>query len=77
MPPVVGIDVARRAENAVHAMSPTTSPRTCSTASDVDAELASAHRLTLESRDRARPPRCEEGKGVYARWDDDEQTLTF
>ncbi|BCN49957.1 dehydrogenase [Prescottella equi] len=79
LPPVVGIDVARRAENAVHADVPdNVAAHLQHGFGDVDAELASApHRLTLDLEIERSASMPMEGKGVYARWDDDEQTLTF
>ncbi|MGV9865155.1 aerobic carbon-monoxide dehydrogenase large subunit [Rhodococcus koreensis] len=79
LPPVVGIDVARQADNAVHADVPdNVAAHLQHGFGDVDAELANApHRLTLNLEIERSASMPMEGKGVYARWDTDEQALTF
>ncbi|AUS34946.1 MULTISPECIES: aerobic carbon-monoxide dehydrogenase large subunit [Rhodococcus] len=77
--PVVGIDVARTAANAVHADVPdNVAAHLQHGFGDLDAELAAApHRLTLDLEIERSASMPMEGKGVYARWDGDENTLTF
>ncbi|MDA3644032.1 xanthine dehydrogenase family protein molybdopterin-binding subunit [Saccharopolyspora indica] len=79
LPPVVGIEAARRADHAVHAEIPdNVAAHLQHGFGDVDAELAKApHRLTLDLEIERSASMPMEGKGVYARWDDDEQALTF
>lgn len=79
LPPVVGIDTARRAEHAVHADVPDNIGAHLQHGfGDVDAELAKApHRLTLNLDIERSASMSMEGKGVFARWDDDEETMTF
>ncbi|MDJ0427323.1 aerobic carbon-monoxide dehydrogenase large subunit [Rhodococcus fascians] len=77
--PVVGIDTARVAARRVHDDVPdNVAAHLQHGFGDIDAELAAApHRVTLDlniERSAAMPM---EGKGVYARWDSDEETLTF
>ncbi|NIL84162.1 Caffeine dehydrogenase subunit alpha [Rhodococcus fascians] len=77
--PVVGIDTARVAARRVHDDVPdNVAAHLQHGFGDIDAELAAApHRITLDlniERSAAMPM---EGKGVYARWDSDEETLTF
>ena len=75
----MGIDVARQADNAVHADVPdNVAAHLQHGFGDVDAELANApHRLTLNLEIERSASMPMEGKGVYARWDTDEQALTF
>ncbi|OZD64270.1 xanthine dehydrogenase [Rhodococcus sp. 05-340-1] len=77
--PVVGIDTARVAARQVHDDVPdNVAAHLQHSFGDIDRELATApHRITLNldiERSAAMPL---EGKGVYARWDSDEETLTF
>ncbi|WP_024796575.1 aerobic carbon-monoxide dehydrogenase large subunit [Tomitella biformata] len=77
--PVVGIETARRAERAVHADVPdNVAAHLHHGFGDIDAELAKApHTLTLELDIERSASMPMEGKGVFARWDDDEDALTF
>ncbi|MFC7448051.1 aerobic carbon-monoxide dehydrogenase large subunit [Rhodococcus daqingensis] len=77
--PVVGIDTARRADRRVHDDVPdNVAAHLQHGFGDVDAQLASApHRLTLNLEIERSASMPMEGKGVYARWDNDEETLTF
>lgn len=79
LPAVVGIDVARRAERVVHEDVPdNVAAHLQHGFGDVDAELAAApHRLTLNLEIERSASMPMEGKGVYARWDGDEEVLTF
>lgn len=77
--PVVGVDTAREASRQVHDGVPDNIAAHLQHGfGDIDDELARApHRITLNldiERSAAMPM---EGKGVYARWDTDEQALTF
>lgn len=77
--PVVGVDTAREASRHVHDGVPDNIAAHLQHGfGDIDDELERApHRITLNldiERSAAMPM---EGKGVYARWDTDEQALTF
>ena len=71
LPPVVGVDVARRADLLVHADVPdNVSAHMLQVVGDVDAAMAAApHRLTLDLDVERSASMPMEGKGVYARWD--------
>ncbi|MQA02183.1 MAG: molybdopterin-dependent oxidoreductase [Streptosporangiales bacterium] len=77
LPPVVGIENARAADQLVHADVPeNTAGHLVQDNGDVDAALAAAPHLldlTLEVERSASTPL--EGKGVYARWDVADQEL--
>lgn len=77
--PVVGIDTARRADRQVHPDVPdNVAAHLHHGFGDIDAELARApHRITLNLDVERSASMPMEGKGVYARWDSDEETLTF
>jgi CO/xanthine dehydrogenase Mo-binding subunit len=77
LPPVVGLDAAREARNAVHHDVPdNVAAQVLQEVGDIDAALASApHTLTLElfvERSASTPM---EGKGVYAVWNTDEDSI--
>jgi aerobic carbon-monoxide dehydrogenase large subunit len=77
LPPVVGIEAARAASRLVHDDVPgNVSAHLRQEVGDVDVAMAAApNRLTLDldiERSACTPL---EGKGVYARWDGDEDTL--
>ena len=71
LPPVVGVDRARRADSAVHADVPdNVAAHSLNEVGDVDAAMAAApHRLRLELEIERSASMPMEGKGVYARWD--------
>jgi CO/xanthine dehydrogenase Mo-binding subunit len=77
LPPVVGIEVARDAANAVHEDVPdNVSAHLVQEVGDVDAALAAApHTLEVELEIERSASMPMEGKGVYARWDSDEHSL--
>ncbi|MFP5334235.1 MAG: aerobic carbon-monoxide dehydrogenase large subunit [Actinomycetes bacterium] len=77
LPPVVGIDTARQARHAVHPDVPdNVAAHLVQEVGDVDAELARApHTLEVELEIERSASMPMEGKGVYARWDDDEGSL--
>ncbi|KXF50376.1 xanthine dehydrogenase [Rhodococcus sp. SC4] len=77
--PVVGIDTARRADRRVHDdVRDNVAAHLHHGFGDIDAQLADApHRLTLNLEIERSASMPMEGKGVYARWDNDEETLTF
>jgi CO/xanthine dehydrogenase Mo-binding subunit len=77
LPPVVGLDAAREAANAVHHDVPdNVAAQVLQEVGDVEGALASApHTLTLElfvERSASTPM---EGKGVYAIWSTDENSI--
>ena len=77
LPPVVGIDAARAAEHAVHDEAPdNVSAHLLQEVGDVDSALASApHTLTLDLEIERSACQPMEGKGVFAQWSSDEQSL--
>ncbi|MFZ5872556.1 MAG: molybdopterin cofactor-binding domain-containing protein, partial [Actinomycetota bacterium] len=77
LPAVVGIPAALEASNAVHADVPdNVAAHLVQEVGDVDAALAAApHTLELELEIERSASMPMEGKGVHARWDDDEQSL--
>ena len=77
LPPVVGIQAARSADHAVHEDVPdNVAAHLVQEVGDVDAALAaSPHTLTLELDVERSASMPLEGKGVYARWDTDEDSL--
>lgn len=77
LPPVVGITAARDALHAVHEDVPdNVAAHLVQEVGDVDAALASAaHTLTLDLEVERSACMPMEGKGVYARWDTDEESL--
>ncbi|MDY7104996.1 MAG: aerobic carbon-monoxide dehydrogenase large subunit [Actinomycetota bacterium] len=77
LPAVVGLDASRAAEHLVHDDVPgNVAAHFVQTVGDVDGALANApHRLTIEldiERSLSSPL---EGRGVLARWDDDDERL--
>ncbi len=79
LPAVVGVDTARNAEHVVHPDVPdNVAAHLQHGFGDIEAELAAApHTLTLDLEIERSASMPMEGKGVYARWDDDEKALTF
>ncbi len=79
LPAVVGVDTARNAEHVVHPDVPdNVAAHLQHGFGDIEAELAAApHTLTLDLEIERSASMPMEGKGVYARWDDDEKVLTF
>jgi CO/xanthine dehydrogenase Mo-binding subunit len=77
LPPVVGIENARAAAHAVHADVPdNVAAHLVQEVGDVRASLASApHTLSLDLEIERSASMPMEGKGVYARWDGDEESL--
>ncbi|MGH8971119.1 MAG: aerobic carbon-monoxide dehydrogenase large subunit, partial [Actinomycetes bacterium] len=71
LPPVVGVDAARRAERTVHDDVPdNVAAHSRVEVGDVDAALAAApHTLDLDLEVERSASMPMEGKGVYARWD--------
>ena len=71
LPPVVGVDAARRADHAVHDDVPdNVAAHLLQEVGDVEAALAAApHTLSLELDVERSASRPMEGKGVHARWD--------
>ena len=77
LPPVVGITAAREAVHAVHEDVPdNVAAHLVQEVGDVGSALASApHTLTLDLQVERSACMPLEGKGVYARWDTDEDSL--
>ena len=71
LPPVVGVDAARRAERAVHEDVPdNVAAHSRDEVGDLDTAMAAApHRLTLDLEVERSASMPMEGRGVYARWD--------
>ena len=71
LPPVVGIESARRARHAVHADVPdNVAAYSLSEVGDLEAAMAAApRRLTLDLQVERSASMPMEGKGVYARWE--------
>ena len=77
LPPVVGVDNARRADRAVHDDVPdNVAAHNLDEVGDVDAALAAApHTLTLSLDIERSASMPMEGKGVHARWDPAEGSM--
>jgi len=77
LPVVVGLEASRAAEKLVHAEAPgNVSAHMVQEVGDTAAAIAAApHRLTLSLQIERSASMPMEGKGVYARWDRDEQSL--
>jgi CO/xanthine dehydrogenase Mo-binding subunit len=77
LPPVVGVDNARRADRAVHGDVPdNVAAHNLDEVGDVVAALAAApHTLTLHLDIERSASMPMEGKGVHARWDPDEGSM--
>jgi len=77
LPPVVGVDAARRADRTVHADVPdNVAAHSLDEVGSVDAAMARApHRLTLDLEVERSASTPMEGRGVYARWDADDASL--
>jgi aerobic carbon-monoxide dehydrogenase large subunit len=77
LPVVVGLEASRAAEKLVHAEAPgNVSAHMVQEVGDTAAAFAAApHRLTLSLQIERSASMPMEGKGVYARWDRDEQSL--
>ncbi|WP_461024567.1 aerobic carbon-monoxide dehydrogenase large subunit [Thalassiella azotivora] len=75
--PVVGLEASRAAGSAVHAdVDDNVAAHLVQTVGDVDAAMAKApNTLTLDLQVERSACMPMEGKGVYARWDTDEQSL--
>jgi carbon-monoxide dehydrogenase large subunit len=75
--PVVGLDVARAAQNRVHEDVPdNVAAHLVQEVGDLDAAMAAApHILELDLQIERSASMPMEGKGVYARWDADESSL--
>lgn len=77
LPPVVGIEAARDADRTVHPDVPdNVAAHLVQEVGDVQAALAAApHTLEIDLEIERSASMPMEGKGVYARWDGDEQSL--
>jgi len=77
LPPVVGIEAARAAERLVHNDVPdNVAAHLVQDTGDVEAELAAApHRLRFAQTIERSASMPMEGRGVYARWDAEDQAL--
>ncbi|WGW12387.1 aerobic carbon-monoxide dehydrogenase large subunit [Saxibacter everestensis] len=77
--PVVGLETARAAKDLVHQDVPGNVAANLQHGfGDIDAELKKApHTLTLDLEIERSASMPMEGKGVFARWDTDENSLTF
>ncbi|NHA66658.1 molybdopterin cofactor-binding domain-containing protein, partial [Phycicoccus flavus] len=77
LPPVVGLEAARAADRLVHDDVPdNVSARLLQEVGDVEAALAAApNTLTLDLEFERSASMPLEGKGVYARWDADDESL--
>ncbi|MDQ3456155.1 MAG: aerobic carbon-monoxide dehydrogenase large subunit [Actinomycetota bacterium] len=77
LPPVVGIEAARAAERLVHNDVPdNVAAHLVQDTGDVEAELAAApHRLRFTQTIERSASMPMEGRGVYARWDAEDQSL--
>ncbi|MFP5346182.1 MAG: aerobic carbon-monoxide dehydrogenase large subunit [Actinomycetes bacterium] len=78
LPPVVGLEASRAAAASVHADVPdNVAAHLSEEVGDVDAALAAApHTLTLDLKVERSASTPLEGRGVYARWDADERSLS-
>jgi CO/xanthine dehydrogenase Mo-binding subunit len=78
LPPVVGVDNARRADRAVHDDVPdNVAAHMLQSVGDVEAAMAAApHTLDLELSIERSASMPMEGKGVYARWDAADGSMT-
>ena len=77
LPVVVGLETSRAAEALVHAEAPgNVAAHLVQEVGDTAAAIAAApHRITLSLRIERSASMPMEGKGVYARWDSDEQSI--
>ncbi len=77
LPPVVGLDAAKAAENTVHEdVADNVAAHLVQEVGDVEAALATApHTLTLDLHIERSASMPMEGKGVYAIWNGDEESL--